>query len=174
MFDDFDLLLVAKFAIGELLIGIIAGIIFKLVMKFNANQDNNCQIFEPKAYSSIKFGKFSPRHFGDALLLSPEFIVVKSLNGQVISEEFFTFLGASSKFVYENGIYKGGEFSFLIYPVYLFTVIIPIMVGFFPSLIPFIGKFFSPLLYSGIAWLFLTFLIQIVVGSLKQALSNPE
>ena len=174
MFDDFNLLLIAKFAIGELLIGIIAGIIFKLVMKFNANQDSNCQIFEPKTYNSIKFGKFTPRHFGDALLLSPEFIVVKSLNGQVISEEFFTFLGASSKFVYENGIYQGGEFSFLIYPVYLFTVIIPIVVGFFPSLLPFVGKLFSPLLYSGIVWLFSTFLIQTIVGSLKQALSNPE
>ena len=174
MFDDFNLLLIAKFAIGELLIGIIAGIIFKLVMKFNANQDSNCQIFEPKTYNSIRFGKFTPRHFGDALLLSPEFIVVKSLNGQVISEEFFTFLGASSKFVYENGIYQGGEFSFLIYPVYLFTVIIPIVVGFFPSLLPFVGKLFSPLLYSGIVWLFSTFLIQTIVGSLKQALSNPE
>ncbi len=174
MFNDFDLLLIAKFAIGELLIGIIAGIIFKLVMKFNAYKDSNCQIFEPKAYNSIKFGKFSPRHFGDALLLSPEFIVVKSLDGQVISEEFFTFLGASSKFIYENGIFKGGEFSFLIYPVYLFTVIIPILVGFFPSFLPFVDKLFSPLLYSGIVWLFSTFLIQAIVGSLKQALSNPE
>ena len=174
MFSGFDLLLIAKFAIGELLIGIIAGIIFKLVMKFNANQDSNCQIFESKAYNSIKFGKFAPRHFGDALLLSPEFIIVKSLDGQVISEEFFTFLGASSKFVYENGIYKGGEFSFLIYPVYLFTVIVPIVVGFFPSLLPFVGQLFSPLLYSGIVWLFSTFLIQAIVGSLKQALSNPE
>jgi hypothetical protein len=174
MFDNFELLLIAKFAIGELLIGIIAGIILKLVMKFNADRDSNCQIFKPKAYSSIKFGKFSPRHFGDALLLPPEFVIVKSLNSQVISEEFFTSLGASSKFAYENGVFKGGEFSILIYPVYLFTVIVPIMVGFFPSLLPFIGKSFSPLLYSGIGWLFSTFLIQTIVGSLKQALSNPE
>ena len=174
MFSGFDLLLIAKFEIGELLIGIIAGIIFKLVMKINANQDSNCQIFKPKEYTSIKFGKFAPRYFGDALLLSPEFIIVKSLDGQVISEEFLTFLGASSTFVYENGIYKGSEFSFLIYPVYLFTVIVPIVVGFFPSLLPFVGQFFSPLLYSGIVWLCSTFLIQIIVGSLKQSLSNPE
>jgi hypothetical protein len=92
----------------------------------------------------------------------------------VISEELFTFLGASSKFVYENGVFKGGEFSILIYPVYLFTVIVPILVGFFPSLLPFVGKFFSPLFYSGISWLFLTFLVQTIIGSLKQALSNPE
>jgi hypothetical protein len=174
MFDSFDLLLIAKLAIGELAIGITAGIIFKLAMKFDANQDGSCQIFEPKEYSSIKFGKFSPRHFGDALLLPPEFVVVKSLNGQVTSEEFFTFLGASSKFVYENGIFKGGDFSILIYPVYLFTVIVPILVGFFPSLLPFVGKFFTPLLYSGIGWLFLTFLIQTIVGSLKQSVSNLE
>ncbi len=151
MFDNFDSLLIAKFAIGELIIGIIAGIILKEVMRFNANKDNSCKVFDSKAYSSIKFGKFSPRYFGDALLLSPEFVIVKSLNGAVVSEEFFTFLGASSKFLYENGIYKGGEFSILIYPVYLFTVIVPIAVGFFPSFLPFIGKFFSPLLYSGIA-----------------------
>jgi hypothetical protein len=174
MFDDFDSLLIAKFVIGELIIGIIAGIIFKLVMKFNANQDSNCQIFKPEAYSCIEYGKFSPRYFADALLLPPEFVVVKSLNGQVISEEFFTFLGASSKFSYENGIYKGGEFSFPIYPVYLFTVIVPIAIGFFPSFLPFIGSFFSPLLYSGVIWLFLTFLIQTIIGSLKQAFSNPE
>jgi hypothetical protein len=174
MFNDFDPLLITKFTICELILGIIAGIIFKQVIKFNANQDINCQIFEPKAYTSIKFGQFSPRHFGDAFLLSPEFIIVKSLNGEVISEEFITFLGASSKFLYEYGVYKGGDFSAWMYPVYISTVIIPIVIGFFPSLLPFVGKFFSPLLYSGIAWLFLTFLIQMLIGSLKQALSNPE
>jgi hypothetical protein len=99
---------------------------------------------------------------------------VKSSNGEVVSEKFFTFLGASSKFVYENGIYKGRKFSILIYPVYLFTVILPIVIGFFPSLLPFIGKFFTPLFYSGIVWLFLTFLMQTLIGSLKQALNNQE
>ncbi|WP_310485165.1 hypothetical protein [Chamaesiphon sp. VAR_48_metabat_403] len=174
MFDDFDLLLIAKFAIGELLIGIISGIIFKLVIKFNADRDSNCQIFESKAYSSIEFGKFAPRHFGDAFLFSPEFVIVRSSNGEVISEKFLTFLGASSKFVYENGISKGGDFLIFTYPVYLSTVILPIIVGFFPSLLPFIGKFFSPLLYSGIAWLFLTFLLQALIGLLRQTLSNLE
>jgi hypothetical protein len=174
MFDDVDLLLIAKFAIGELLIGIISGIIFKLVMKYNADRDRNCQVFEPKAYRSILLGENSPRHFGDAFLLSPEFVIVKSSNGEVISEEFFTFLGASSKFVYEHGIYKCDDFLTFTYPVYLFTVIIPIVVGFFPSLLPFIGKFFSSLVYSGMVWLFLTFLIQALIGLLRQTLSNPE
>lgn len=174
MFDDFDLLLIAKFAIGELLLGIVAGITFKEVMRFNANKDSNCQIFEPKAYSSILLGELSPRHFGDAFLLSPEFVIVRSSNGEVISEEFFTFLGASSKFVYENGIYKGDDLLIFTYPVYLFTVILPIIIGFFPSLLPFTDKFFSSLVYSGIAWIFLTFAIQTIMGSLKQALSNPD
>jgi hypothetical protein len=174
MFNDFDMLLTTKFAIGELIIGIIAGMIFKQVIKLNATKDSNCQILRPEAYSSIKFGKFSPRHLGDAFLLSPEFIIVKSSNDEVISEEFLTSLGASSKFLYENGVYKGGDFLAWVYPVYLLTVIIPIVIGFFPSLLPFVGKFSSPLLYSGIIWLFLTFLIQILIGSLKQALSNPE
>jgi hypothetical protein len=81
MFNDLDLLLITKFAVGELLLGIVLGVVFKQVMKFDASKDINCQILDPKSYSSIKFGKFSPRHFGDAFLLPPEFILVKSLKG---------------------------------------------------------------------------------------------
>ncbi len=178
MFSNFDLILVMKFAIGELLIGIVAGLIFKQISRSKASQDRNCQILKPTDYNSIMFGSNLPRHFGDAFLLPPEFVITQSLNGETISEEFFTFLGTSSKFLYEQRRFMGGGFSILTCPVYLMTAVIPILIGFFPSfflpsLLPFVGNFFIPLLYSGVIWLFLTFLIQMVVGSLRQLLNKP-
>jgi hypothetical protein len=173
MFDDFNLTEISTFATKELLIGIVAGIVFKQAAKLKARQDVDCQILSPNEYTSIGFKSGFPKHFADAFLLPPEFVIFKSSNGIVVSEEFITFLGAFSKFIYENGVLKGGTSSALTYPVYLMTVLIPILIGFVPSffssVFPSAGSFFPSLLYSGFIWMFLTFSIQTLVGKLRQA-----
>jgi hypothetical protein len=157
----------------ELAIGCIVGLIVKQIVKIKAQNEPSTQIFLPNEYTSVYFGKNFPRCGGDMFLLSPEFIVVRSEGNATTTEEFYNFLGARAKFKYEDGRIVSGGF-FLFDPVYLCTVVIPSLIGFFPSFIPFVSHYFSPLLYSGLAWIFTTFLGQIIIGSLKNAANNPR
>jgi hypothetical protein len=170
IFSNLDVVLKLMFV--ELLLGCIAGFIFKQIIKIKARNDENTQIFSPSEYTSVHFGKNFPRCSMDILLLDPEFILVK-IEGSETTEEFYNFLGACEKFKYQNGrIISGG--LLLLNPVYLCTVVIPSVIGFFPSLIPFINQYFSPLFYSGLLWMFATFLIQTVIGILKNVSSNQS
>jgi hypothetical protein len=164
---------VVKLMALEIAIGCIVGLIVKQVVKIKVQNEPNTQIFSPNDYTSVYFGKNFPRCGGDMFLLSPEFIVVRSEGNATTTEEFYNFLGARAKFKYEDGRIISGGF-FLFDPVYLCTVVIPSLVGFFPSFIPFVSQYFSPLLYSGLAWMLTTFVVQIIIGSLKNAANNPR
>ena len=174
IFRDFDLALISKCMIVELAIGIVVGFILKQVAKISANRTSNLQVIPSNEYTSPHFAKNFPRHAFDIFQLPPEFVIVQSVSDQLISEDFYTSLGSSTKVRYENEEYRGYGYSALTAPVYLCTVVIPIVVGFFPALLPFIGKTFSPLLYSGMTWMFLSFLIQPLLGLLIQSPNSQE
>jgi hypothetical protein len=174
MLQDFNTVVILKYIIVDLLIGIAVGFILKQAIKINANRTSNLQVISAKDYTSSYFGKNFPKHAFDIFQLSPEFVVLQSANDQVISEDFYTFLGSSTKAQYENEEYRGHGYSALSSPVYLCTVVLPIAIGFFPALLPFVGKAFSPLLYSGMGWMFLEFLAQPLFGMLAQTSSNQE
>ena len=169
IFRDFDLVVISKCMIVELAIGIVVGFILKQVAKIGANRTSDLQVISSSEYISRHFAKNFPRHAFDIFQLPPEFVIVQSVNDRVISEDFYTSLGSSTKVLYDNEEYRGYGYSALTAPVYLCTVVIPIVVGFFPALLPFIGKTFSPLLYSGMTWRFLSFLIQPLFGLLIQS-----
>jgi|GEM_PF-2702249 len=144
----------------ELLLGAIIGFILTQVIRIRASRISNVQVIPARRYDSSYFGRSFPKHGFDAFCLPPEFVVVQSEDNEIFSEEFYTLLGSSTKATYENGRYNGHGYSALRSPVYLCTVVIPILVGFFPAILPFIGQLFEPLLFSGMAWMFITFWIQ--------------
>ncbi|MDY6940660.1 MAG: hypothetical protein SWY16_23750 [Cyanobacteriota bacterium] len=174
IFNSFDFALIGKYLIAELLIGICIGVAIKYIAQFKANQADNTQIFSAKDYSSIYFGTNFPRGEFDPFKLPPEFVIVRYSNDRVICEEFFTFLGDSTKATYENGQCQGYEFSVASSPIYLCTVVIPIVLGFFPSILSFYETVGIPLLISGLFWMFVTFFIPILFILLKQERANPE
>ena len=147
--------------IAEFAIGVAVGLVVKLVARARTVGNENLQLFPAQAYESIEFGTDFPTHGFDVLSLPPEFVVVESAGGEVISEDFYTVLGSSSKAIYQNGDYRGKTYSALSSPLYLCTVLIPsIAGGCFPFLKPLIGGNFNPLLCSGIIWLAITFSIR--------------
>lgn len=175
IFDDLDFLLVGKYMVAELLIGAIAGIIFKQVAKLNANRSSNTQVFQATDYSSRYFGKNFPTDDFDVFRLPPEFIVVQYGNDEVISENFFTFLGNSTKAEYQNGQYRGNSSSALSSPTYLTTIVIPVLLGFFSAVLPFADNVNSSLFLSGLIWLFITFYITPILFNLRRnETSNTE
>jgi uncharacterized protein (DUF433 family) len=173
IFKSLDFILIGKWMAVELFLGVFAGIIVKFAAKFNASHSNSVQVFRATDYSSRYFGRNFPRGAFDPFKLPPEFIVVQYDSNEVISENFLTFLGDSTKAEYQNGEYRGHGFSALSSPVYLTTVVIPIVLGFFPALLPFINKIVSPLLFSGLAWMFIT-LMPMLFPFQGNETSNPE
>jgi hypothetical protein len=149
---------VLLYMVGELLLGGCVGLVVKYVARFGATQSSDTRVFVAKDYSSTYFGKNFPRAAFDPFQFPREFIIVQYVNDEVVSEEFFTFLGDSTKAIYQNGQYRGHGYSVLSSPVYFFTVLIPIMLGFFTAFLPFVGEVGMPLLISGLIWMFLTFL----------------
>jgi hypothetical protein len=174
VFKSLDFILIGKCMAVELFLGVFAGIIVKFAAKFNASRTNSVQAFRATDYSSRHFGRNFPRGAFDLFKLPPEFVVVQYDSNEVISEKFFTFLGDSTKAEYQNGEYRGHGFSALSSPIYLTTVVIPIVLGFFPSLLPFVNKIGSPLLFSGLAWMFITFWIPILFSFQGNETANPE
>jgi hypothetical protein len=142
----------------ELAIGIVVGFILKQVAKVGANRTSNLQVISSNEYTSSHFANNFPKHSFDIFQLPPKFVIVQSVNDRLVSEDFYTSLGSSTKVLYENEEYRGYVYSTLTAPVYLCTVVISIVIGFFPALLPFIGKTFCPRLYSGMTWMFLSFL----------------
>jgi hypothetical protein len=159
---DLNWALISQYMVIELVIGAIAGLIFKQVKKISASRNPNLQVISSKDYTSQHFAKNFPRHSFDIFRLPPEFVIVQSEDEQLISEDFYTFLGSSVQVFYENGAYKEGSCSALKAPVYIFTVMLPIFIGFFPTVLslPFIGKTGNLMLYSGAIWAVLLFYIQ--------------
>lgn len=174
LFRDFDIALIAKYMTVELLIGAVIGLISKQVAKSNASSASDLHVVPARDYTSSYFGRNFPRHAFDTFRLPPEFVIVQSANGEILGEEFFTFLGSSTKARYENGEYKGHSFSALTSSMYFCTVVIPIVAGFFPALtLPF-GKAFIPLLFSGVTWLFIGVLIQTLTTVISQVSIDSE
>lgn len=174
VFKSLDFILIGKCMAVELFLGVFAGIIVKFAAKFNASRANDVQVFRATDYSSRHFGRNFPRGAFDPFKLPPEFVIVQYDSDEVISENFFPLLGDSTKAEYQNGEYRGHGFSALSSPVYLTTVVIPIVLGFFPALLPFINKIGSPLLFSGLAWMFITFWMPMLFPFQGNQTSNPE
>lgn len=171
---DLDILLIAKYMGIELLIGTMVGFIFKQIMKMRANGISNSQIISARDYMSTYFGNDFPKHAFEVFRLPPDFVIVQSENDAVISEEYFSFFGSATKATYKNGEYQGHGYSAFSSPVYLCTVVFPILVGFFPSLLPFVGKIFEPFLFSGLAWSLMTFLLPALFSIFNQTSTSQE
>jgi hypothetical protein len=159
---DFDPGLVSKYMLWEFLIGATIGFILSRFLQFKARQASNLTVTSPKEYLSLHFGRQLPRHTFDPLPLPPVFIIVESANDQVISERFFSLAGSSTKATYNNGEYQGHGYAAWESPVYCCTVVFPCLVGFLLALLPFVGNFFTPLFYSGLAWMMVTGISQFI------------
>jgi hypothetical protein len=173
IFRGFDIDSISKYMGIEFFIGAVLGFMIKKLAITNFRNISNYQIISAKDYVDRYPDRSLLKHPFDIFLLTPEFIGLRMENETITREDFYTFFGASMKITYENGS-KKYDGSALTSPIYLCTVLIPIVVGFFPSLLPLIGKYFSPLLYSGLVWMFLTFLLQPFTGMLNRFVSNPE
>jgi hypothetical protein len=173
-FKSFDLILISQYMAVEFLIGIIAGIIVKYLAKFNASRVGNAQVFSAKDYSSIHFGKDFPRRSFDLLSLPPEFVIVQHTEQEVVCEEFFTIFGSSIKAEYRNGQYRMHGISALSSPLYLFTVVIPTALGFFSASMSLLDKIGILLLISGVVWIFITSLVQMLLMFPKPKIDNAE
>lgn len=158
----------------ELLIGAMVGFIFKQIMKMRANGISGSQVISVHDYTSSYFGNTFPRHAFEVFRLSPDFVIVQSEHDEVISEQYFSLLGSATKASYTNGEYQGHGYSAFSSPVYLCTVVFPILVGFFPSLLPFVGKIFEPFLFSGLAWSLMTFLLPALFSIFNQTSTSQE
>lgn len=167
IFDNFNPVLIGQYMFVEFIIGVVVGTIFKFIAKFNANRADNFQVFPATDYSSIQFGENFPRAEFDPLKLPPEFVIVQYDSDTVICEDFFTFLGSSLKVEYQNGQYLEAGQSALSSPVYLFTVVVPAILGFYSMFFPFVSQVGSLLLVSGLAWMFITFWIPMIWGILQ-------
>jgi hypothetical protein len=174
VFRDFGIASIFKYMGIEFLMGAVIGLVIKQLTIFNSRNASNTQIVSAKEYTATYPDGNLLKHPFDLFLLTPEFVVLKTENGVISREEFYTFFGASMIINYENGMKRYGGGSALTAPIYLCTVVVPSVVGFFTSLLPFIGQYFSPLLYSGLVWMFLTFLLQPFTGMLNRVQSNPE
>ncbi len=173
MFRDFDIDSISKYMGGEFIIGAVTGLVIKRLTIFNSRNASDLQLISAKEYTARYPDRNLLKHPFDLFLLTPEFVILRMENETIAQEGFYTFFGASMKISYENGS-KKYDGSALTSPIYLCTVLVPIVIGFFPSLLPFVGKYFSPLLYSGLVWMFLTFLLQPFTGMLNHVVSNPE
>jgi hypothetical protein len=173
MFGDFDIASISKYMGIEFIIGAVIGLVIKQLTIVNSRNTSDLQVISGKEYTAAYPDRNLLRHPFDIFLLTSEFVILKTEHGTITKEEFYTFFGASMKISYENGS-KKYDGSALTSPIYLCTVLIPIVVGFFPSLLPFVGQYFSPLLYSGLLWMFLTFLLQPLTGMLNRVVDSPE
>lgn len=171
---DLDILLIAKYMGIELLIGAMVGVIFKQIMKMRANGISDSQVISARDYTSTYFGNDFPKHAFEVFRLPPDFVIVQSKNDAVISEEYFSVFGSATKATYKNGKYQGHGYSAFSSPVYLCTVVLPILVGFFPSLLPFVGKIFEPCLFSGLAWSVMTFVLPALFLIFNQTSGSQE
>lgn len=171
---DLNILLIAKYMGIELLIGAMVGVIFKQIMKMRANGISDSQAISARDYTSTYFGNDFPKHAFEVFRLPPDFVIVQSKNDAVISEEYFSVFGSATKATYKNGKYQGHGYSAFSSPVYLCTVVLPILVGFSPSLLPFVGKIFEPCLFSGLAWSVMTFVLPALFPIFNQTSGSQE
>lgn len=156
MLASLDLLLIGKLMGAELLAGAAIGLIFKLFVKIRADGDRNLQTFSAADYSSPHFGTELPKNAFDAFSLSPEFVIVKTSDSNLLSERYVGFFGSYSQATYENGKYRDHEYSALTSPMYLCVVFIPIVVGFFSLFLSMSNDITNALFCSGVVWMFVT------------------
>ncbi len=158
IFKNIDLSVIG-YMIGELFLGVTYGFVVKYVAKFKASQASNTQIFSANNYCSPNFGTSFPKPTFALFNNSNEFIIVKYIDDEIVTEYFFTFLGESTKVTYHNNQIKSQLQQALWSPIYLFTVvipfIIPLILGSLVSSLPQLENFFLSLSLSGIAWFFI-------------------
>jgi hypothetical protein len=155
------------------LVPLLASFSSKQAIKIKAGFNSEFRVVSSKEYTSNHFGENPPKPF-DTFDLPLEFVVLQSIEGEIVSEDFYTFLGASTKADYQDGKFKNYSSAAWNSPVYLCTVLIPVLVGCFSFLIPFIGKTFIPLLYSGVIWTLLSSTIYTLFAMFTQPLNGVE
>jgi hypothetical protein len=172
IFKGLTVLLIVNYMAGEFILGTLLGISFKLITKFNASRSTDVRVYAASDYSSKHFGKNFPRGGGfDLFQLSPELIVVEYSGDKIVRESFYTFLGNSIKAEYQDGKLTSTASSALSAPIYLVTVVIPILFGFFTIRFPTLHKIGIPLLVSGLIWMFITIFIPMFIGLSKKPAS---
>jgi len=156
LISNMNFTLIGKLMLLEFIAGATIGYAFKLVSKLKATVDSNLQVLPVTEYSFQNPSRQIPKNAFDAFAPSPEFVIIKSLDGKVVSEQVFSFFGAFSQAVYVDGEHRGYEYSATTSPMYLCIVFLPLVVGFLSLLFSYEDEIFNSLFCSGVVWLFTT------------------
>ena len=125
--------------VAELLVGSAVGVVIKFVVPRQAKHSESCQVIAARNYVSLKFGRNFPEYGFDPLSLPTNFVIVEKLDGLVVRERFYTFLGSCYEVVYKDGEYKEIQYSALSSPLYVCAVLLPTLIGFLAFVLPFVG-----------------------------------
>jgi len=144
----------------ELIFGVFVGIISKEVIKSDARKSSNMQIFSSSDYSSKEYGSKLPKlNFFNIFNLKPKLVIVHYQEDQIIREDFYTFFGDRTTAIYSNGVFDQSYWELWGLPIYICTVVAPLLIGFIPgilfSFMLSLNSFFSNLFISGLFWGFL-------------------
>ena len=147
----------AQYMALELILGILVGFISKEIIKSDARKSSNTQIFQTSEYSSRHFGNHLPKlNFFNIFNLKPKLVIVHYQEDQMIREDFYTFLGDRTTAIYKNGVFDQSYWDLWGLPIYICTVVAPLLIGFIPGIllffIPSLNSFFSYLFISGLFW----------------------
>jgi hypothetical protein len=121
--------------------------------------------------------KIEVRNVGfNPLALAPSLVVVDYDNDRVRQETFYSPLGDHTSFVDGRATSIGS--SILSSPTYLMIATLPMLLGFlgalFLSWLPFINKYASSYLFSGLAWNMLMSIIPIFIYRTWEDNTTPE
>jgi hypothetical protein len=155
--DKIGVLLILKMMFVELLIGVVIGVGKKVTP--------TKRVFSAQEYTSAFFGRDLPRGAFNPFALAPSLVIVDYDNDRVRQETFYSPLGDHTSFVDGRSTSIGA--SILSSPTYLMIATLPMLLGFlgtvFLSRLPFINKYASSYLFSGLAWNMLMLIIPVFI-----------
>lgn len=161
--DKLGIVLILKMMLAELLLGVAIGIGKKELARLQAMAMPTKRVFSARTYTSPSFGNELPRGSFNPFALAPSLVVVDYEDDQVRQETFYSPLGDHTSFVDGRSTLIGA--SILSSPTYLMIATLPMLLGFLGALLlswlPFIGKYATSYLFSGLAWNFLMLLIPV-------------
>lgn len=166
----FDDLLFYQLIAIEFVVGAVIGVVLNQYAKHKAARDSQCQVIDAVNYSSPH--KPSPKRRGELIIegamnLHPfdivfpffRFVILKPSEHGVPIETIYGVFGSRTQAIHENGEYKRHEDGSLNAPMYYCTVLIPAVLGFLLLNISFENRLALPLFFSGVTWLYVTFII---------------
>jgi len=152
-----NIVTIVQYMAVELIFGVLVGIISKEVIKSNAKNSSNMQVFSSSEYRSIAYENNFPKlNFFNIFNLKPKLIIVHYDKDQVTREDFYTILGDRTTAIYQNGSFNNSYWEIWGLPIYICTAVIPLLIGFFLgivfSFVPSLNAFFTYLFVSGFIW----------------------